>query len=137
MLFTWSTENLCIVFSSWRITSTVSLIFSLLAVMALTAGYEAVREVARKYERTHAMKLENATRKSNVGMLGCKAGEKAHVPAQASRTMNAAHSSASLQAVRRKRRSREERWSRRLCMGYRCSIRSSLCVFGRFNDTVR
>ena len=45
MLFTWDTTNLCIVFPSWRITGTLSLIVSLLAVVALTAGYEAIREV--------------------------------------------------------------------------------------------
>lgn len=50
MLFTWSPHNLCIIFSSWRITSTASLLLSLLAIAALTAGYEAVRELARKYE---------------------------------------------------------------------------------------
>lgn len=50
MLFTWSTHNLCIIFPSWRITSTLSLLFSLLAIVALTAGYEAVRELSRRYE---------------------------------------------------------------------------------------
>jgi copper transporter 1 len=50
MLFTWSTEDLCIVFSGWHITGTGSLIFSLLAIILLTAGYEAVREVSRRYD---------------------------------------------------------------------------------------
>ncbi|KAI4745146.1 hypothetical protein E4T50_04549 [Aureobasidium sp. EXF-12298] len=50
MLFTWDTNNLCIVFKSWRITSTMSLIWSLLGVMLLTAGYELVREMSRRYE---------------------------------------------------------------------------------------
>ena len=50
MLFTWSTEDLCIVFSGWHITGTGSLIFSLLAIVLLTAGYEAVREVSRRYD---------------------------------------------------------------------------------------
>ena len=57
MLFTWSTNNLCIVFSSWRITGTLSLIWSLVAVMALTAGYEAVREASRRYETAQAAKV--------------------------------------------------------------------------------
>ncbi|KAM3419531.1 Copper transport protein [Cercospora zeina] len=57
MLFTWDTSNLCIVFSSWRISSAGSLIWSLAAVVALTAGYEAVREASRKYE----LKLERRT----------------------------------------------------------------------------
>ncbi|KAI9806826.1 MAG: hypothetical protein M1833_002483 [Piccolia ochrophora] len=50
MLFTWDTENLCIVFPSWRVTSTLSLLLSLVAVIALTAGYEFVRDVSRRYE---------------------------------------------------------------------------------------
>jgi solute carrier family 31 (copper transporter), member 1 len=50
MLFTWDTTNLCIIFQSWRITGIGTLILSLLAVIALTAGYEAVREASRRYE---------------------------------------------------------------------------------------
>ncbi|KAI2628967.1 Ctr copper transporter family-domain-containing protein [Xylaria nigripes] len=50
MLFTWDTTNLCIVFRQWHITGRVSLIFSLLAIVAICAGYEALREATRKYE---------------------------------------------------------------------------------------
>jgi copper transporter 1 len=50
MLFTWDTTDLCIVFSGWRITGTGSLIVSLLAIVLMTAGYEAVREASRRYE---------------------------------------------------------------------------------------
>ncbi len=50
MLFTWNTENLCIVFHWWHISGTVSLIFSLLAVVALGAAYEALRSASRRYE---------------------------------------------------------------------------------------
>lgn len=63
MLFTWDTTNLCIVFSSWRITSFWSLILSLVAVMALTAGYEAVREASRRYEARQTSILQNAPSK--------------------------------------------------------------------------
>lgn len=50
MLFTWNTENLCIVFRWWHIRSTFGLVASLLAVIALVAGYEALREGIRRYE---------------------------------------------------------------------------------------
>ncbi|KAF2281320.1 Ctr copper transporter [Westerdykella ornata] len=50
MLFTWSTKDLCIIFKGWHVTGTTSLLFSLLAIVLLTAGYEAVREVSRRYE---------------------------------------------------------------------------------------
>ncbi|KAF2754272.1 hypothetical protein EJ05DRAFT_504367 [Pseudovirgaria hyperparasitica] len=50
MLFTWSTENLCIVFKHWHVRGTFSLLVSLLGVVLLTAGYELVRDVSRRYE---------------------------------------------------------------------------------------
>lgn len=57
MLFTWSTNNLCIVFSWWRVTGPLSLLFSLIAVAALTAGYEGVRQVTNNYEQAHKARL--------------------------------------------------------------------------------
>lgn len=57
MLFTWDPTDLCIIFRQWHIRSTLSLIFSLLAVAALTAGYEFVREMSRRYEASHAEHL--------------------------------------------------------------------------------
>ncbi|KAH7086771.1 Ctr copper transporter family-domain-containing protein [Paraphoma chrysanthemicola] len=50
MLFTWDTTDLCIVFRGWHVSGTGSLIVSLLAIVLLTAGYEAVREASRRYE---------------------------------------------------------------------------------------
>ena len=54
MLFTWSTKNLCIIFPGWHVRGTASLLVSLLAVIILTAGYEAVREASRRYEISSA-----------------------------------------------------------------------------------
>jgi copper transporter 1 len=64
MLFTWDTTDLCIVFRGWRITGTGSLIVSLLAIILLTAGYEAVREASRRYE-AYAAGVES--RRDGVG----------------------------------------------------------------------
>ena len=50
MLFTWDTTDLCIVFKGWHISGTGSLLVSLLAIVLLTAGYEAVREASRRYD---------------------------------------------------------------------------------------
>ncbi|KAF8448309.1 ctr copper transporter [Terfezia claveryi] len=50
MLFTWSTENLCLVFRWWHVTGNFSLIMSLLGVVALSAGYEFLRELTRRLE---------------------------------------------------------------------------------------
>ncbi|KAK5003711.1 hypothetical protein LTR28_009832, partial [Elasticomyces elasticus] len=59
MLFTWDTNNLCIIFKWWRVHSTPSLIWSLFAVMLLTAGYELVREVSRRYEESSSKQLQD------------------------------------------------------------------------------
>ncbi|KAG5913534.1 hypothetical protein E4U61_006802 [Claviceps capensis] len=50
MLFTWDTKNLCIVFRQWHVRSTPGLIASLIAVVLLAMGYEALRALSRKYE---------------------------------------------------------------------------------------
>ena len=50
MLFTWDTNNLCIVFRQWHVRGTVSLLVSLLAVVAIGVGYEALRAGIRRYE---------------------------------------------------------------------------------------
>ena len=63
MLFTWDTNNLCIIFRWWHIQSTVGLIFSLLGVVAITAGYEALREGSRRYEIWVAKKQDDVPSK--------------------------------------------------------------------------
>lgn len=73
MLFTWDTTNLCIVFRSWRITGLISLILSLVAVMALTAGYEAVREASRRYEAKHTKLVEEMPSKFANPQVICEA----------------------------------------------------------------
>ncbi|CAD0093966.1 unnamed protein product [Aureobasidium vineae] len=66
MLFTWDTNNLCIVFKSWRVTSTFSLLWTLLAIIALTAGYELVREISRKYESKVQREIDGLPTKSKT-----------------------------------------------------------------------
>ncbi|PSS27738.1 hypothetical protein M430DRAFT_62949 [Amorphotheca resinae ATCC 22711] len=66
MLFTWNTNNLCIIFRWWHIRTTPGLIFSLLAVVALTAGYEAIRSVSRRYEGWVAKRQEEVPRRNQV-----------------------------------------------------------------------
>ncbi|KAL2259384.1 hypothetical protein VTK26DRAFT_6958 [Humicola hyalothermophila] len=64
MLFTWDTNNLCIVFRQWHITSTFSLIVSLLAIVAICAGYEALREATRRYEAVVSKRVDAAPRQN-------------------------------------------------------------------------
>ncbi|KAI2613630.1 Ctr copper transporter family protein [Hypoxylon fragiforme] len=64
MLFTWDTTNLCIVFRQWHVRGPTSLIFSLLAIIALCAGYEALREAIRRYEQSIATKQDASLRRS-------------------------------------------------------------------------
>jgi copper transporter 1 len=63
MLFTWDTTNLCIIFRWWHIQTNAGLIFSLLGVVALTAGYEAIRSLSRQYEALVAKRQEEAPSK--------------------------------------------------------------------------
>ena len=66
MLFTWNTENLCIVFSQWRVSGPLSLLLSLVGVALLTAGYELVRELSRKYEESSQEYSTRLPRKSHL-----------------------------------------------------------------------
>jgi hypothetical protein len=133
MLFTWDTTNLCIVFPSWRVTGTFSLIWSLIAVVALTAGYEAIREVSRRYEERVAENAKNAPRKSYpvvfvfAVLLEVLVLERVtpYLPVVSKPMSNVTHYSRQGTLWYRKRR--KARLSRRLCMVFRCSIRSSLC----------
>jgi hypothetical protein len=59
MLFTWDTNNLCIVFKQWHITSTASLVISLIAIVAIVAGYEALRDGIRRFESWTNKRVEN------------------------------------------------------------------------------
>ncbi|CAI6095710.1 hypothetical protein V2G26_014429 [Clonostachys chloroleuca] len=64
MLFTWDTTNLCIVFRQWHVRSTASLIFSLLAVVLIGIGYEAIRAFSRRYELATSKRVESLPRQS-------------------------------------------------------------------------
>ena len=143
MLFTWDTTNLCIVFPSWRVTGTLSLIVSLLAVVALTAGYEAIREVSRRYEERLEQNVREAPRKflpSAVFLcVFCRQGlvvwvtskPRLRIPfyANAKTTSNEAHSLLLWQAMPSRRKRRRARRSRLRCTACRCFIRSSSCEF--------
>ncbi|KAH8602648.1 ctr copper transporter [Bisporella sp. PMI_857] len=66
MLFTWNTQNLCIVFRWWHIQTTAGLIFSLIGVVALAAFYEAIRAGSRKYEKWAAKRTEEVPRRNQA-----------------------------------------------------------------------
>ncbi|KAK3394251.1 Ctr copper transporter family-domain-containing protein [Podospora didyma] len=80
MLFTWNTDNLCIVFRQWNVgSSTTFLIFSLLAVVAIGAGYEALREGIRQYEASlnkwaEAQRLDDGSVTENTPFLATLSG---------------------------------------------------------------
>jgi solute carrier family 31 (copper transporter), member 1 len=60
MLFTWDTTDLCIVFRSWHVTNNFTLVMFLVLVVALCAGYEAIRELSRRYEAAVVRRVEAA-----------------------------------------------------------------------------
>ncbi|KAJ5769375.1 hypothetical protein N7520_003934 [Penicillium odoratum] len=67
MIFTWSSDNLCIIFRQWRITGPISFLLSLILIVLLTAGYEGVRQITRKYEAAHARRLNAFTAVTSTG----------------------------------------------------------------------
>lgn len=64
MLFTWDTKNLCIVFRQWHIRTTPGLIVSLIAIVLIGMGYEALRSVSRSYEAAAEKRLQTLPSKS-------------------------------------------------------------------------
>ena len=64
MLFTWDTNNLCIVFEQWHIRSTAGLLFSLIAVVLIGMGYEALRAGTRRYEVIMDRRLDSTPSES-------------------------------------------------------------------------
>jgi copper transporter 1 len=69
MLFTWNTNNLCIVFRQWHVRSTTSLFFSLVAVVLLAVGYEALRSLSRRYEEALDNRVRTAPSKLSSYLL--------------------------------------------------------------------
>jgi solute carrier family 31 (copper transporter), member 1 len=69
MLFTWKTQNLCIIFQWWHIHDLVTLTFSLVAIVLLTAGYEALREASRRYEKWVEKKKEDMPSKLALALF--------------------------------------------------------------------
>ena len=65
MVLTFSHHNLCIITSLWRITSLLSFVVSLLAIVCITAGYEFLREISRRYE-TKCSEIEDGSYRSGV-----------------------------------------------------------------------
>ncbi|KAF9362618.1 hypothetical protein BGX34_005804 [Mortierella sp. NVP85] len=65
MLFNWDTENVCVVFESWRIDSPLGLVFSCLIIIGLAASYELLRSQARRYEE----RLVEGAKKRHAGNL--------------------------------------------------------------------
>lgn len=64
MLFTWSTRDLCIIFRSWHITGPITLTLSLLAIVALVAGFEALRATTARYDALLLKRREELPRMS-------------------------------------------------------------------------
>ncbi|KFY31127.1 hypothetical protein V493_01374 [Pseudogymnoascus sp. VKM F-4281 (FW-2241)] len=50
MLFTWSTQDLCIIFRSWHITGPLTLTLSLFAIVGIVAAFEALRATTARYD---------------------------------------------------------------------------------------
>ncbi|KFY42933.1 hypothetical protein V495_04274 [Pseudogymnoascus sp. VKM F-4514 (FW-929)] len=66
MLFTWSTRDLCIIFRSWHITGPITLTLSLLAIVALVAGFEALRATTARYDALLLKRREELPRQQQA-----------------------------------------------------------------------
>ena len=66
MLLNWDVKNVCIVSSQWHIRTTFDLIASLVAVILIAAGYEALRAASRKYELAVTRRVDSAPSKSGL-----------------------------------------------------------------------
>ncbi|KAG0301345.1 hypothetical protein BGZ98_008440, partial [Dissophora globulifera] len=63
MLFNWDTQNLCVVFESWKINTPSALIFSCLVIIGLAASYELLRAQSHRFEE----RLLEGARKRDIG----------------------------------------------------------------------
>jgi len=70
MLFNWSTENLCVVFESWRINTPFALVLSCLVIIAMSASYELLRAQSRQFEE----RLIEGDRKRHAESRGAVSG---------------------------------------------------------------
>lgn len=70
MLFNWSTENLCVVFESWRINTPFALVLSCLIIIAMSASYELLRAQSRQFEE----RLIEGDRKRHAESRGAVGG---------------------------------------------------------------
>jgi len=52
MLFTWDTQDLCVVFRWWHVRGPWSLLFTLLGVVGLGMSYELLRNLARRFDES-------------------------------------------------------------------------------------
>lgn len=71
MIFTWSSKDLCIIFRQWHVTGPISFFLSLVLIVLLTAGYEGVRQITRRYEAAHARRLSAFINTSATGGRSC------------------------------------------------------------------
>ncbi|KAB8077543.1 Ctr copper transporter family-domain-containing protein [Aspergillus leporis] len=107
MLFTWSSKDLCIIFRQWRVTGPISFLVSLVVIVLLTAGYEGVRQLTRRYEAAHEKRL-NAFNTPAVGDHE-NAGGAAQANVPSSHTPHSYDASSPLLVGRDNRRAVEQR----------------------------
>jgi len=69
MLFTWSCQDLCIVFRWWHITSTSSFVYSLFLISLLAMSYELVKALARRFDNKGRLEEEDYLTRHGQGRL--------------------------------------------------------------------
>jgi hypothetical protein len=143
MLFTWNTENLCIIFRRWHIRDFTTLIFSLVAIVLLTAGYEALREGSRRYEIWVEKKTEETPSKLTLVLSVQSCGDLQFVCWFRNRKIVRLNLMEMLlrgppsfgQGETRSKLARERMLSRQHYMPFRPSMPLCLCECSRFRPT--
>ena len=138
MIFTWDYKNLCIVFRWWHIRSFGGLLISIVAIIALCAGYEAVRSLSSRYEtQVAAVSAQQAqrTREDDSSMYLYQTSHGlACVEAHQTQTQKMAYqwNQARLnQGAGQETLADKAGQSREFFMLYRCFIPSSSCRCGQ------
>lgn len=69
MLFTWKTQNLCVVFQWWHVRTQFDFVLTFLAVVLLGVGYEYVKNLASKFNDATCPNRQSLLDNSHVNVL--------------------------------------------------------------------
>ncbi|CUM63151.1 uncharacterized protein PRCAT00000718001 [Priceomyces carsonii] len=69
MVFTWNWRNTCVVFKWWRVSTVAGFIFSLLAIVAISASYEFLKYWGNKWEQSYVNTMSGAAANTSAALV--------------------------------------------------------------------